>query len=492
VSWPAVLLWALIVPTMLSNGPALLYMLSIVGVFMSLQMLPGDGGGANLLPPTIYAAALVLKVAFGRGNLMRATEAALEPRRLGLFTAFIAYGVVTALMLPRMFAGLVEVIPVSGTDLTGSSLLRPRSGNITQTCYMMISYLTAVAFSVIGSRRDVRYHYMQALVWGGFALVFTGILDLVSYRVGISGLLDPFRTAQYALLTDVEAAGAKRVVGLTSEASTYGALCINAATAILFLRPLYPRGGRRIAATLAVLSLLVMAALSTSATAFAGGAALGCLYVVDLARRYLDRKAVGRAGLSLEIGAVAGVAIVGLAIVLLFPERVAPLFEVVDKIVFQKTASLSYRQRSLWTHVGWQAFLDSGGLGVGLGSIRTSNWEVSILGSTGLFGGFLIFGFLAQRLASSTKHLPPEEAAFATALKLSLPPFLVMSSLAGTIPDIGIGVATILGLLSSGMAALEKRGELRPTPAIAFRIDGSSRPPNETGRRPRKSADLSS
>jgi hypothetical protein len=324
---------------------------------------------------------------------------------------------------------------------------------------MMISYLTAVAFSVIGSRRDVRYHYMQALVWGGFALVFTGILDLVSYRVGISGLLDPFRTAQYALLTDVEAAGAKRVVGLTSEASTYGALCVNAATAILFLRPLYPRGGRRIAATLAVLSLLVMAALSTSATAFAGGGALGCLYVVDLARRYLDRKAVGREGLGLEIGAVAGVAIVGLAIVLLFPERVAPLFEVVDKIVFQKTASLSYHQRSLWTHVGWQAFLDSGGLGVGLGSIRTSNWEVSILGSTGLFGGFLIFGFLAQRLTSSTKHLPPEEAAFATALKLSLPPFFVMSSLAGTIPDIGIGVATILGLLSSGMAALKKRGK---------------------------------
>jgi hypothetical protein len=34
--------------------------------------------------------------------------------------------------------------------------------------------------------------------------------------------------------------------------------------------------------------------------------------------------------------------------------------------------------------------------------------------------------------------------------------------------------------------------ELRPTPAIAFRIDGSSRPANETGRRPRKSAGLSS
>jgi hypothetical protein len=32
--------------------------------------------------------------------------------------------------------------------------------------------------------------------------------------------------------------------------------------------------------------------------------------------------------------------------------------------------------------------------------------------------------------------------------------------------------------------------ELWPTPAIAFRIDGSSRPPNVTGRHPRKSAGL--
>jgi hypothetical protein len=452
MSWPALLLWALLIPTALSKGPALLYMLVVVNVFMALQMLPGDGGGANLLPSTIYAVAFVAKVALAPGNVMRGLEAALDWRRLGLFTGFIVYAALTALVLPRVFLGLIEVIPVSGGDLNGSSLLQPRSGNITQTCYMLSSYLAAVAFAVIGSRADVRDRYMQALLWGALALILTGIADLVTYRAGLGSLLDPFRTAQYAMLTDVEAAGVKRVVGLTSEASTYGTLCISAATPILFLRALYPRGLRRLAANLCVLGLLGMAALSTSATAYVGGGVLSVLYAFDILRRATDRRAAARGNLGWELAGLLGLAIVALAVLALSPGLATQLSELADKILFQKTESLSYEQRTLWTGVGWQAFLDSGGLGVGLGSIRTSNWAISILGSTGVFGGALIFGLFGQKLTASTRNLSPEDAMFTKAMKLSLIPFLAMSSLGGTIPDIGIGVAAALGLLSSARA----------------------------------------
>jgi hypothetical protein len=472
MSWPAVALWALILPTALASGPILLYMLFIVNVFMSLQMLPGEGGGANLLPPTIYAFALVMKVALAPGNIMRGLESALDPRRLGLFTAFAVYSALTALLLPRLFAGLLEVVPVSGADLNGASILQPRSGNITQTCYTLISYLTAVAFSVVGSRDDFRRHYMQALVWGAFALIVTGLLDLIAYRFGLSGLLDPFRTASYELLTDVEAAGAKRVVGLTPEASAYGTLCVSAAGALLLLRPLYPRGLTRAIATIAMIGTGVMALLSTSATAYVGGAALACVYLYNLASRIFNRDAAGRETCAFEVGVLACLGLVALMIVVVAFDRVAPLLDVVDKVIFEKSGSLSYMQRSMWSHVGWQAFLDSGGLGAGLGSVRTSNWFISILGSTGVFGALLIFGYFAQKFIISTRGLAAPDAAFLNALRLTLVPFLVMASLAGTIPDIGVTTAAVLGLLSVARpTAASMRDEQRP-PIIAESVRG--------------------
>lgn len=60
------------------------------------------------------------------------------------------------------------------------------------------------------------------------------------------------------------------------------------------------------------------------------------------------------------------------------------LSNMVDTVVFQKTSSESYIERSGWTRYGWKAFLATEGWGVGLGSARTSNWYVSILSNTGL------------------------------------------------------------------------------------------------------------
>ena len=358
MSWPAIVLWALIPLVAISRGPAALYATSVAGAFMSLQMLPGDGLSMNLLPQTVFAAALVGKIALQRGNLLRAAEAALDPARLGLFTAFIVFSILTAIVLPRLFAGLIEVIPVAGADLTGASVLTPRSGNITQTAYMLVSYFTAVAIAVIGSRRDVRQYYLQALLWGGLAIVATGVVDLAAYHAGASALLDPFRTASYSLLTDVEAEGAKRVVGFTPEASSYGGISVGAAASILFLRPLYRAGAHRLLATATMLGLLAMGALSTSATAYAGSAVLACVYLFDLARRLLDRQAFGRDALVWEIGILAVAALIGCAVVALAPGKVAPAFDVLDKVVFSKSESYSYYQRSLWTHTGWLAFLE--------------------------------------------------------------------------------------------------------------------------------------
>lgn len=446
MSWPAVLLWVLILAAAASNGPGLLYLLMVCGVFGSLQMLPGSS--ANLLPQSACAAVFIGKVLVQRGNVLRGVEAALDPQRLLLFTAFVAYALFGAVVLPRLFSGMIEVVPVSAFKF-GTDILKPGAGNITQSGYMVLSYAACLAFTIIGQTESMRAHYRRALLYAAYALVASGLVDLITYTLNISAVLDPFRTATYALLTEVEAEGAKRVVGLMPEASSYGTACVGLAAALIFTRPLYRAGNEQMLVVVAILALVLMTMLSTSSTAYVGLALLGMVYGLDLLVRMLDASNPRRAEIGLEIGLLLLAVFAIFAGFVIKPTLFDPVVAMVDKMVFQKSSSASYVERSLWNRVGWHAFLDSGGLGVGLGSIRVSNWAISILGSTGIFGALLMFGFIAQQLVAVPRVASREALLFATVTKLALLPVLVMYQLSGTIPDIGIAVAAALGLIAA-------------------------------------------
>ena len=457
MSWPAVVLWMLILGAAFTEGPALLYLLVVCGIFGSLQMLPGDGSGVTLLPQSVCAAFFVCKVMLWPGNITRAAEAALDPLRVGLFAAFMLFALVTAITLPRAFAGMVEVVPVSGFRF-GTSVLAPISGNYTQSGYMLLSFATTLCVAVIGARDDVRRHYLLAVLTAAICLVLSGLADLVLYHAGLSALLDPFRTATYALLTDVEAVGAKRVVGLTPEASTYGSFCVGALGLLTFLRRFYRPGIEHLCVVATIVMLIVMTALSTSSSSYVGLAVFAMIYGIDFLRRFL-RPARGQKGaLRVEAGILGAITFIAFALVVLVPGVADPLVEMVDKMVFQKSATASYIERSAWNQVGWQAFLDTGGLGTGLGSIRVSNWSLSILGSTGMFGGLLMFGFVLQKLILTPRNATAQDAEFALGLKAAIAPTFVMYQLGGTIPDIGISTSLILGLLSVEYATRRAQG----------------------------------
>lgn len=448
MSWPAVLLWIAMMAAAASSGPALLYLLMIAGSFGSLQMLPGSGGGANLLPQSACAALLIGKVLIQRGNITRGTEAAVDPQRLALFSAFLVYAVLGALVLPRIFAGMFEVVPVSAFRF-GTDILKPGAGNITQSCYMALSFAMTLSFTIIGQPDETRDRFRLAVLYGAFALIGTGILDFVTYTLHISAVLDPFRTATYALLTDVEAEGAKRVVGLMPEASSYGSACVGLLSIILFMRPLYRKGLEQTLAVLAIVMLMAMTMLSTSSTAIVGLGVMGAVYGFDLLIRMLDPHNPRRDQLNLEISLIILVVFTIFVSFVVKPDLFDPIISLVNKMVFQKASSASYAERSLWNRVGWHAFLDSGGLGAGLGSIRVSNWGISILGSTGVFGAILMFGYILQQLVAVPRMAPDHVKQFSTVLKLGLIPTLVMYQLSGTIPDIGILAAAVLGMITA-------------------------------------------
>lgn len=447
MSWPAAVLWVLMIAAVLSRGPSLLYLLMITGAFGSLQMLPFNGG-VNLLPQSACAALFVCKALVQRGNITRGIESALDPQRMILFSAFVGYAVFGAVVLPRTFLGLFEVVPISA-PISGTDILRPGSGNFTQSCYIMLSYGTALTFSLIGQLEAVRIHYRRALLWGAYVLVLTGVVDLVTYVLHIGAVLEPFRTATYSFLVDVEAEGSKRVVGLMPEASTFGTTCVGVMASLVFLRSFYEKGLEQALVLIAIALLGAMTVLSTSSTGIVGLAVLVFVYGVDFLYRVFDAHNPRRQQINWEFAAIfLGIFLVFAGIVLK-PNLLDPVYAMIDGLIFEKTKSASYAERTLWTRIGWHAFLDTGGMGAGLGSIRVSNWAVSILGSTGLFGAMLMFGFIAQQLLTVPREAPKEVAVFGTALKLSLLPTLCMYLVVATIPDIGVGVATVLGLIAA-------------------------------------------
>ncbi len=447
MSWPAAVLWIMMIAALFSRGPSLLYLLVCTGAFGSLQMLPFSGG-VNVLPQSACAALFVCKVLSQRGNITRGIESALDPQRMILFTAFVVYAVFGALILPRTFLGLFEVVPISA-PMFGTDILRPASGNYTQSCYIMLSYGTALAFSTIGQSDALRIHYLRALLWAAYVLVLTGIIDLITYNLHIGFVLEPFRTATYSFLVDVEAEGAKRVVGLMTEASSFGTVCVGLMASLVFLRPFYKQGLEHLLALGAIVLLGIMTILSTSSTGLVGLAVLVFIYGADLLYRTLDTSNKRRDQITQEFTVIFLVMFVVVAGTLLKPSLLDPVSTMIDGLLYEKAKSASYAERTMWTRIGWQAFLDTGGMGAGLGSIRVSNWAVSILGSTGLFGAMLMFGFIAQQALTMPRSLSKERAAFGTALKLSLLPTLAMYLVVATIPDIGIAVASMLGLIAA-------------------------------------------
>ena len=445
MSWPAVVLWVLILAASMLRGPALLYLLYVTGVFGTVQMIPGDAS-VNLLPQSVCAVFFIAKVFQQRGNLVKILEIAVDPERMGLFTAFLAYALLTAIVLPRLFAGQIEVMPIS--YVSGTSLLFPSSGNVTQCGYLVLAFGTALCFALIAWREDFQRHFLISLLAGAVFVIASGLIDLTFYDLGLSGLLDPLRTASYTLLTNDIEAGAKRVVGFTSEASTYGSMCVELLTALAFLRPLFPPALRAFVVVV-LLALAGMAALSTSSGAYAGLAVFLVVYAFDLAIRLSSQIVVRRAGVLWEIGLLVAVLFAFLTALVVSPQVFDTATGVFNEVIFNKSNSASYVERSAWTRVGWQAFLDTGGLGVGLGSLRTSNWFVSVLGNTGIFGGLLMFGFIVRLFTLNTDKSDTRTAIVTRALRFALIPTLVMDGLGGSIPDVHIVTASLFGVLAS-------------------------------------------
>lgn len=342
-------------------------------------LLPALGGSS--IPPVQFGLLFVfLRILMPGSGFAGAIPDAINANWwLVLFTV---YGLASAYLAPRLFAGSINVYPMqpdAGRGLFYTVPLKPTSQNITAGVYLLGTLLLAVASYISCRFRGGASALVSTAIWAGWIHIATGILDVLTRDTPAEVILSIFRNGNYAQV-DHEVAGFLRIRGLLPESSSYAGLGFS-----LFVlnAELWYRSIRNRATGLAAAALALVLFFSTSSTAYV---ALGSYMLFFLLRAFALPYTVGKGKMrqvaiitliSLFIVAVTMIAIPGL------PQSIS---DMILEMTVEKSGSDSGEQRLFWAMQGWHGLVASYGLGIGSGSFRSSSMIMAILGSMGVIG----------------------------------------------------------------------------------------------------------
>ena len=337
-------------------------------------------GGSSPLVFSVFAVLLLASIALRKGFLDDLAAVLANVRAVPIVCILTAYAVASAFLLPRLFAGATTAqVVVEGALIEVP--LGPVPGNVTQTAYLALGALIFLGFCILLQRQN-RWHAIERGFFT-FATVHAalGAIDLGAKVAGAGDVLEPIRTASYAFLVDIMEQGFWRIVGAYPEASTFAGHTLPC-LAFAFV---YWRGtGSRYALALSLVLLLLLL-LSTSATGYTGLIILLLLLLGSIGLGGLRGRLRAT---DLALFAMVWVALAIALCVYLYAERVFdPFLSMLDAMVFDKAASVSGQERAYWNERGLEAFFATYGLGIGMGSSRTSSWLVSVLSQTGRHRG---------------------------------------------------------------------------------------------------------
>lgn len=438
-------------------GALLLWRGSLVAMLVFVMAASLMGGSATVIltalgnssVPPAHTALLFL--------ILRCLAPGREPHH-GLWPAldanrwlalFALYGALAALILPRIFAGAIDLTPlrpIPGHGLTYAVPLAFSNQNITVAVYLVGTLLAAVAGTMAMGRADAWRAVARGAAVIGSVHAVLGLLS-----VFLAGPLRPFfaffRNGFYAQLSHT-LAGVERMSGIFPEAAVFAAygLVWTIFLSELWLRRVEPRWTGP-AALLLVLTLI----LSSSSTAYVGFAAYGGLLGLRL---LFGAGAIG--GDRVLVLAMLGLAAVaaGLALVVAEPQLAAKLGEVIALLTVDKLESGSGIQRAFWAKQGLDAFLVSYGLGVGVGSFRSSSLLTAIWGSVGIVGSIAFVLALARMVMPGRRStwvaVADKRAATGAAASWTVLVSLAPASVAAPSPDPGL-LWGLLGGIALGL-----------------------------------------
>jgi hypothetical protein len=343
--------------------------------------------GHSSIPPSMLSLAFLALRAIGSGD-WRGQQMGLAITKNAWLILYCLYGAVTALVLPRMFAGLINLIPLGSAGL-GFMPLAVTAQNTTQAIYLLGTGFGAICGTLFSTQKDSSATIVKTMVVVTWIHLLTGLLDVVLNAAHIQGAFDFARTGSYAQL-DQTVGEFHRISALCPEPSAYAAL---GATYFVFMCELWLRSISPKLTGPAALIMVIMLALSTSSTAYIF---IVCYGAVLLARALIVPGSISfrHAGLIVAITVVG--LLVSLAVMIVSPTLAKDVATTVSEMTVGKAQSQSGIERGLWAKQGIDAMVFSHGLGVGIGSFRSSSLVTAILGSIGPAGLIVLMGYCAQ------------------------------------------------------------------------------------------------
>jgi hypothetical protein len=441
----AISLWLMLRGTSLQQFSFVIYS-SLLGGSSAIN-LPALGG-SSIRPFLLAFLMLFLRLALTRiGGL----SALLRGFRNNIaLVAFCAYGILGAMILPHVFAGRVELVPMRPinlrNDLTDRYPLSFSSQNITAAFYFVGTLLSVAVGDILARREGAPRTLVNVFVATSWLHIGFGVLGVLLKLTHHEQLLGFFRNAGYAQL-DHEYQGYVRITGIMPETSVYAAYGFQAlvVTAELWLR------GVRPAATGAVsLAMALILLLSTSSSAYVGLAGYAALLIL---RWMIFPQALGtRKAAILAACTVGGIAAV-LALAVALPHVTVQLQGMLEHMTVDKANSKSAYERGVWARQGFDAFRASHGLGVGPGSFRSSSSLTAIIGAMGVIGMVTYLGYLLQILKpwrdSTFRPGGTERQAVGAAVGWSLIAGMIPGLVGAPSPDPGVlfGVMAAMSLV---------------------------------------------
>jgi len=422
-------------------------------------------GGASLPPANFALVFLLLRL--GRKDLGRSEPFLHSLQVNGLIVVFALYCALSSFVLPRLFAGKMWVIAM-GTSSLGQTPLSPTVQNITTAVYMLSTALVAVSATMLTYTTNLMRVMAKCFIIVTFIHIGTGLLGLALDIVHLQDLLYIVRNGHYAQL-DQSFGEIHRISGIMPEPSvyaTFGGACFVLMTEF-WLRGFYARWSG-----VASISMLVTLVLSTSSTGYIFVAAYGGLLWFRFL--FMPGSAPPQKLLTFVLVQIFGGALI-FVVLAATPSLFSRIAGILQTTLINKASTDSGVQRSQWAMQGITVFVKSYGLGIGVGSFRSSSIITAILGSVGPLGlvAFLIYVLQAwQPFRRSTFKVSKSEALqFAAATGWAALLIIIAQAAVGASPDPGMMFGLFAGL-SIGLRS--RASDPAPGPVLDRRLNTAS------------------
>lgn len=414
-------------------------------------------GSANVQPAHLFLVYLAFATLSHRQKFGVALNALAFPQPAFWFACLLVYGAATGLFSPRLLARTTEIIPLGVSEYPssgGAVPLGPVSSNLTQAIYLTADLFCFLLIVAIGSTRSGFRAIVAGLVAYAFANTAFALLDLATYATGTQDLLQFVRNAQYTMHEDAVVGGLKRIVGSWPEASAFAGSTLGV---IGFTGTMWLCGRNAGWSGLLCLVSVVLVIRSTStAGVLAIPFCLLLLYGTAIARCGLHKSSRNSAAAVLFTPPIV---IAAVLIVVLNETIYSWIYDYLDLLVFSKTTSPSAVERGSWNMYAFENFLDSSGLGVGLGTNRTSNFLLALLSNVGV-PGTIFFLLFAISILWTPRGIPRDYASdVRLAARNGCWCLLVGSMVAGATVDLGLLFFILAGLACCVPEAEDQRAQ---------------------------------